>query len=495
MFTKILIANRGEIACRIARTARAMGIATVAVHSDADAHAQHVLACDEAVAIGPAPVSESYLKADRILAAAKATGAQAIHPGYGFLSENPGFAEAVAAAGLTFIGPPASAITAMGLKDASKKLMEQAGVPVTPGYHGENQDPAFLANQAAETGYPVLIKASAGGGGKGMRLVEDPAKFAAALKSARSEAASSFGHDHVLIEKYIQNPRHIEVQVFADAHGNTVHLYERDCSAQRRHQKVIEEAPAPGMTPEVREAMTSAAVRAAEAVGYQGAGTVEFIVDGSGGSGPLRPDGFWFMEMNTRLQVEHPVTEAITGLDLVEWQIRVAAGEPLPLTQDQIPLNGHALEIRLYAEDPARDFMPATGRLARLRMPDQLARIDTGVTQGDTVTPPLRSDDRQGDHPWTRPRGRLFCHGARPCRLPCGGRDHQPRLPGTPDPAPGRPGRDARHRPDWPRSGRPDRTARDDGGGLDPGGCGPDRAADPRRFGWLAALGARDGRI
>jgi 3-methylcrotonyl-CoA carboxylase alpha subunit len=392
MFQKILIANRGEIAVRIARTAHRLGIRTVAVHSDADARAQHVLACDEAVAIGPAPVSESYLVADRILAAAKATGAQAIHPGYGFLSENPGFAEAVAAAGLVFIGPPASAIRAMGLKDAAKKLMEGAGVPVTPGYHGKNQDPTFLAERAAEIGYPVLIKASAGGGGKGMRKVDRAQDFAQALISARSEAASSFGHDHVLVEKYILNPRHIEVQVFGDSHGNTVHLFERDCSAQRRHQKVIEEAPAPGMTAGVRAAMTDAAVCAAEAVGYQGAGTVEFIVDGSG---PLRPDGFWFMEMNTRLQVEHPVTEAITGLDLVEWQLRVAAGETLPLLQDQITLNGHALEARLYAEDAARDFMPATGRLTRLTLPYDLAlprirpriRVDSGVAEGDTVTP------------------------------------------------------------------------------------------------------------
>ncbi|HSF95925.1 MAG TPA: acetyl/propionyl/methylcrotonyl-CoA carboxylase subunit alpha [Thermohalobaculum sp.] len=384
MFTKILIANRGEIAVRIARTARRMGIATVAVHSDADARAQHVLTCDEAVAIGPAPVSESYLKADRILAAARATGTQAIHPGYGFLSENPDFAEAVAAAGLIFIGPPPGAIRAMGLKDASKRLMEEAGVPVTPGYHGANQDPAFLAERAAEIGYPVLIKASAGGGGKGMRRVDDPKGFAAALKSAQSEATSSFGHGHVLIEKYILNPRHIEVQVFADSHGNTVHLYERDCSAQRRHQKVIEEAPAPGMTSAVRAAMTGAAIRAAEAVGYQGAGTVEFIVDGSG---PLRPDGFWFMEMNTRLQVEHPVTEAITGLDLVEWQLRVASGEPLPLAQADIPLVGHALEARIYAEDAGREFMPATGRLSRLTLPHALARVDSGVAEGDTVTP------------------------------------------------------------------------------------------------------------
>jgi 3-methylcrotonyl-CoA carboxylase alpha subunit len=384
VFRKILIANRGEIAARVARTARRLGIATVAVHSEVDARAQHVLACDEAVAIGPAPVSESYLRADRILAAAKATGAQAIHPGYGFLSENPDFAEAVAAAGLVFIGPPASAIRAMGLKDASKRLMEEAGVPVTPGYHGDEQDPAFLAARAEEIGYPVLIKASAGGGGKGMRRVDRPQDFARALASARSEATSSFGHGHVLIEKYILNPRHIEVQVFADAHGNTVHLYERDCSAQRRHQKVIEEAPAPGMSPEVRQAMTSAAVRAAEAVGYQGAGTVEFIVDGSG---PLRPDGFWFMEMNTRLQVEHPVTEAVTGLDLVEWQLRVAAGEPLPLSQAAIPLVGHALEARIYTEDAARDFMPATGRLTRLTLPHALARVDSGVVEGDTVTP------------------------------------------------------------------------------------------------------------
>ena len=384
MFTKILIANRGEIAVRIARTARRLGIATVAVHSNADARAQHVLACDQAVAIGPAPVSDSYLRADRILAAAKATGAQAIHPGYGFLSENPDFADAVAAAGLTFIGPPASAIRAMGLKDAAKTLMVEAGVPVTPGYHGENQDPDFLAAQAETIGFPVLIKASAGGGGKGMRKVDRAQDFAQALTSARSEAASSFGHDHVLIEKYILNPRHIEVQVFADCYGNTVHMFERDCSAQRRHQKVIEEAPAPGMTAEVRKAMTGAAVLAAQAVGYQGAGTVEFIVDGSG---PLRPDGFWFMEMNTRLQVEHPVTEAVTGLDLVEWQLRVAAGQPLPLLQDAIPLNGHALEARIYAEDAARDFMPATGRLTRLTLSGDLARIDSGVTEGDTVTP------------------------------------------------------------------------------------------------------------
>ncbi|HUF87816.1 MAG TPA: acetyl/propionyl/methylcrotonyl-CoA carboxylase subunit alpha [Thermohalobaculum sp.] len=384
MFTRILIANRGEIAVRIARTARRLGIATVAVHSEADARARHVLAADEAVAIGPAPVGESYLRGARILEAAKTTGAQAIHPGYGFLSENPDFAEACERAGLAFIGPPASAIRAMGWKDAAKTLMQEAGVPVTPGYHGPEQDPDFLAAQAGELGYPVLIKASAGGGGKGMRRVDRPQDFARALTSARSEAASSFGDDRVLVEKFVENPRHIEVQVFADTHGGCVHLHERDCSAQRRHQKVIEEAPAPGMTPEVRAAMTGAAVRAAQAVGYVGAGTVEFIVDGSG---PLRADGFWFMEMNTRLQVEHPVTEAITGLDLVEWQLRVAAGEKLPLAQDRIPLDGHALEVRLYAEDPARDFMPQTGRLARLALPHALARVDSGVDEGDSVTP------------------------------------------------------------------------------------------------------------
>ncbi|HUF55111.1 MAG TPA: acetyl/propionyl/methylcrotonyl-CoA carboxylase subunit alpha [Thermohalobaculum sp.] len=384
MFARILIANRGEIAVRIARTCRRLGVGVVAVHSDADAGAQHVLAADRAVRIGPAPVAESYLQGERIIEAAQRTGAEAIHPGYGFLSENPDFAEAVGAAGLAWIGPPASAIRAMGLKDAAKRLMEEAGVPVTPGYHGTEQGEEFLAGEAAEIGFPVLIKASAGGGGKGMRRVDRAEDFARALASARSEGKSSFGNDHVLIEKFVQNPRHIEVQVFADSHGRAVHLFERDCSAQRRHQKVIEEAPAPGMTPEVRDAMTGSAVRAAEAVGYVGAGTVEFIVDGSG---PLRPDGFWFMEMNTRLQVEHPVTEAVTGLDLVEWQFRVAAGEPLPLAQEDIRLDGHALEARLYAEDAARDFMPATGRLERLVLPADLARVDSGVAQGDLVTP------------------------------------------------------------------------------------------------------------
>ncbi|WP_238364561.1 acetyl/propionyl/methylcrotonyl-CoA carboxylase subunit alpha [Mesobacterium pallidum] len=382
-FSKILIANRGEIACRIIRTARAMGIATVAVHSDADAGALHVALADEAVPIGPSPASESYLVAERIIAAARATGAQAVHPGYGFLSENPAFVEAVEAAGLTFIGPSAQAIRAMGLKDAAKALMEQAGVPVVPGYHGEGQDPDLLAAEAARIGYPVLIKARAGGGGKGMRKVDRPAEFAEALASARREGQASFGDPHVLIEKYITAPRHIEVQVFGDSHGTVVHLFERDCSLQRRHQKVIEEAPAPGMTEDVRRAMTEAAVRAAEAIDYTGAGTIEFIADGSG---PLRADGFWFMEMNTRLQVEHPVTEAITGVDLVEWQIRVAAGEPLPLRQADISITGHAIEARLYAEDPARGFLPATGRIAQLGFGTG-ARIDTGVRSGDAISP------------------------------------------------------------------------------------------------------------
>ncbi|MFQ8433366.1 acetyl/propionyl/methylcrotonyl-CoA carboxylase subunit alpha [Amaricoccus sp. W119] len=382
MFTKILIANRGEIACRVIETARKMGIATVAVYSDADAEARHRVLADEAVHIGPAPVSESYLKGERIIEAARATGAEAIHPGYGFLSENPEFVEAVEAAGLTFIGPSAASIRAMGLKDAAKALMAEAGVPVVPGYHGERQEPDFLAAEADKIGYPVLIKARAGGGGKGMRLVEKPGDFAAALEGAQREGKSSFGDPAVLIEKYITTPRHIEVQVFGDRHGRVVHLWERDCSLQRRHQKVIEEAPAPGMPAEVRAAMTDAAVRAAEAVDYYNAGTIEFIVDGSG---PLRPDGFWFMEMNTRLQVEHPVTEAITGLDLVEWQLRVAAGEPLPLAQDEIPLLGHAFEARIYAEDPTKDFLPAPGPLLHVAFPGG-ARIDTGVGGGDRIS-------------------------------------------------------------------------------------------------------------
>ncbi len=379
---KILIANRGEIACRVMRTARAMGIGTVAVYSDADAGALHVEMADEAVRIGPAPVAESYLRGDLIVEAALATGAEGVHPGYGFLSENPDFVEAVEAAGLVFIGPSAAAIRAMGLKDAAKALMTEAGVPVVPGYHGAEQDGAFLAARAGEIGYPVLIKAVAGGGGKGMRLVEQAGDFAAELESARGEAATAFGNDAVLVEKFIESPRHIEIQVFGDG-TRAVHLFERDCSLQRRHQKVIEEAPAPGMTDEVRDAMGAAAVRAAEAIGYSGAGTVEFIVDGSGA---LRPDGFWFMEMNTRLQVEHPVTEAVTGVDLVEWQLRVASGEALPAAQEDLALRGHAFEARLYAEDAAAGFLPAIGQLAALRFPDDV-RADAGVRAGDEISP------------------------------------------------------------------------------------------------------------
>ncbi|WP_338548480.1 acetyl/propionyl/methylcrotonyl-CoA carboxylase subunit alpha [Roseovarius phycicola] len=382
MFDTILIANRGEIACRVMETAQAMGVRSVAVYSDADRTARHVEMADVAVHIGGAAPAESYLRGDVIIAAAKETGAQAIHPGYGFLSENPDFVEAVEAAGLTFIGPSAKAIRAMGLKDAAKAVMEEAGVPVVPGYHGDTQNPAFLADQAKEIGYPVLIKAVAGGGGKGMRLVERPEAFGEALNSAQGEAKTAFGNEAVLIEKYIQQPRHIELQVFGDG-KRAVHLYERDCSLQRRHQKVIEEAPAPGMTDEVRAAMGAAAVRAAEAIGYKGAGTVEFIVDGSDG---LRPDGFWFMEMNTRLQVEHPVTEAITGVDLVEWQLRVAAGEGLPKKQEDLSINGHAFEARLYAEDVPKGFLPATGRLAHLAFPEG-TRADTGVRSGDEISP------------------------------------------------------------------------------------------------------------
>jgi 3-methylcrotonyl-CoA carboxylase alpha subunit len=382
MFDKILIANRGEIACRVAVTARKLGVKVVAVYSDADAHAAHVSAADEAYHIGGSAPAESYLLGDRIIAVAKAAGAQAIHPGYGFLSENPDFVDAVEAADLTFIGPSADAIRKMGLKDAAKALMEEAGVPVVPGYHGANQDPEHLSGAADTIGYPVLIKAVAGGGGKGMRLVERPEDFNDALASAQGEARTAFGNPDVLIEKYIQQPRHIEVQVFGD--GETaVHLFERDCSLQRRHQKVIEEAPAPGMTEEMREAMGHAAVRAAEAIGYKGAGTIEFIVDGSRG---LRPDGFWFMEMNTRLQVEHPVTEAITGVDLVEWQLRVASGEGLPKQQDELTITGHAFESRLYAEDVPKGFLPATGTLSHLSFPDS-CRADSGVRSGDTISP------------------------------------------------------------------------------------------------------------
>ncbi|MBC8056367.1 MAG: ATP-grasp domain-containing protein, partial [Rhizobiales bacterium] len=406
MFKKILIANRGEIACRVAATARRLGVRTVAVYSDADANAKHVLACDEAVHIGGASPRESYLRGDRVIEAAQATGAEAVHPGYGFLSENEEFAQACADAGLVFIGPPPSAIKAMGLKAESKQLMEKAGVPLVPGYHGAGQDPEMLAREAARIGYPVLIKASAGGGGKGMRIVAKADEFDAALASCKREASGSFGDDAVLIERYLTRPRHIEIQVFGDSHGNCVHLFERDCSVQRRHQKVLEEAPAPGMSEARRAEMGAAAVAAARAVGYVGAGTVEFIaepIDGladSGSSGDLK---FFFMEMNTRLQVEHPVTEAITGLDLVEWQLRVAAGEPLPLQQHELRIRGHAIEARICAENPDADFLPATGTLQVLRWPPHVAfarnadgegfhdaapvRIDAGVREGDSISP------------------------------------------------------------------------------------------------------------
>ena len=391
MFTKILIANRGEIACRVAATARRMAVQTVAVYSDADASARHVAACDEAVHIGASAPRESYLRWQAIIDAALATGAQAIHPGYGFLSENEDFAQACAAAGLVFIGPPAAAIRAMGLKAESKQLMEKAGVPLVPGYHGADQDGALLQRQADAIGYPVLIKASAGGGGKGMRAVERSEDFAAALASCQREARSSFGDDAVLIEKYVQRPRHIEIQVFGDSQGNYVYLFERDCSVQRRHQKVLEEAPAPGMSEAMRARMGQAAVAAARAVQYVGAGTVEFIVE-QGDDGAM---AFFFMEMNTRLQVEHPVTEAITGLDLVEWQLRVAAGEPLPLRQEQLRIQGHAIEARICAESPDNNFLPATGTLQVFGLPacshfarcDQGVRVDAGVRQGDTISP------------------------------------------------------------------------------------------------------------
>jgi len=383
MIASLLIANRGEIACRVIRTARDLGIRTVAVYSDADRNALHVRMADEAVHIGPSPARESYLRGDRIIEAAKETGADAIHPGYGFLSENADFAQAVIDAGLIWVGPKPDSIRAMGLKDAAKKLMIEAGVPVTPGYLGENQHPAHLKSEAGAIGYPVLIKAVAGGGGKGMRRVDEPGQFDDALDSAKREAASSFGDDRVLIEKYILSPRHIEVQVFGDSHGNVVHLFERDCSLQRRHQKVIEEAPAPGMDAETREAVCGAAVRAAQAVSYEGAGTIEFIADASEG---LRADRIWFMEMNTRLQVEHPVTEEITGQDLVEWQLRVASGEPLPKTQDDLSITGHAIEARLYAEDPAKGFLPSVGRLDHFDLGDE-GRIETGVEEGDAISP------------------------------------------------------------------------------------------------------------
>ncbi|MCA3218600.1 MAG: acetyl/propionyl/methylcrotonyl-CoA carboxylase subunit alpha [Burkholderiales bacterium] len=400
MFTKILIANRGEIACRVAATARRLGVRTVAVFSDADATARHVSLCDEAVRLGPAPARESYLRGDRIIEIALATGAQAIHPGYGFLSENADFAEACAKAGVAFIGPPAAAIRAMGSKSEAKALMEKAKVPLVPGFHGADQDPAFLRREADRIGYPVLIKASAGGGGKGMRVVTSSAEFADALASCKREAAASFGDDRVLVEKYLERPRHIEIQVFSDAHGGALYLFERDCSVQRRHQKVIEEAPAPGMSAERRKAMGEAAVAAARAVGYVGAGTVEFIAtaDITTAAGH-----FYFMEMNTRLQVEHPVTEMITGHDLVEWQLRVACGEPLPVQQDALKIHGHAIEARIYAENPDKGFLPAIGRVSHMALPAAVefqrnadgeafhdpapVRIDAGVRAGDAISP------------------------------------------------------------------------------------------------------------
>jgi 3-methylcrotonyl-CoA carboxylase alpha subunit len=380
MFDKILIANRGEIACRVIRTAKRLGIRTVSVYSDADADALHVKLADEAYHIGPSPARESYLLSDVILDVAVRSGAQAVHPGYGFLSENAAFSEACAGAGIVFIGPPCAAIRAMGSKSAAKQIMEANGVPLVPGYHGQNQDPGFLRTEADRIGYPLLIKASAGGGGKGMRVVWNGSDFDDALSGAKREAMSGFGDDHVLMEKYLTRPRHIEIQVFADSHGNALHIFERDCSIQRRHQKVIEEAPASGMTAALREKMGAAAVAAAKAINYVGAGTVEFLLDEDG--------SFYFMEMNTRLQVEHPVTEMITGLDLVEWQLRVASGEPMPCSQEQLVIGGHAIEARIYAEDPAREFLPATGKLRHMRTPSENAhvRIDSGVREGDEVS-------------------------------------------------------------------------------------------------------------
>ena len=381
VLTSLMIANRGEIACRVMRTAKAMGMTTVAVHSATDRNARHVREADIAVDLGGSKAADSYLQIDKLIAAAKSSGAQGIHPGYGFLSENAGFARAVERAGLIFLGPPASAIDAMGSKSAAKSLMETAGVPLVPGYHGEAQDPATFREAAARIGYPVLLKATAGGGGKGMKVVERDEDLADALASAQREALSSFGDSRMLVEKYVLKPRHVEIQVFADQHGNCLYLNERDCSIQRRHQKVVEEAPAPGLSPELRRAMGEAAVRAAQAIGYVGAGTVEFLLDARG--------EFFFMEMNTRLQVEHPVTEAITRLDLVAWQIRVAQGEPLPITQEQVPLRGHAIEVRLYAEDPANEFLPATGRLEIYRESAKGPgrRVDSGVSEGDEISP------------------------------------------------------------------------------------------------------------
>ncbi len=383
MFRSVLIANRGEIACRIARTAKRLGMRTIAVYSTADEGALHTRLCDESYLIGKAEPRESYLSIERVIAAAKKAGTECVHPGYGFLSENADFAEACAQAALVFVGPPPAAIRAMGLKHHAKALMEKARVPVVPGYHGERQDTKFLKEKAYEIGYPVLIKPAAGGGGRGMRRVDKHADFEAALESAIRESRSAFGSSRVLIEKYVASPRHIEVQVFADRHGNTIHLGERDCSLQRRHQKVVEEAPAPGMTEELRAQIGGAAVAAAKAVGYSGAGTVEFVADGTSG---LRADAFWFIEMNTRLQVEHPVTEAVTGLDLVEWQFRVAAGEKLPLTQNQVRIDGHAIEARVYAEDPEHGFLPSTGKIVALELPQHI-RVDTGVEPGSEVTP------------------------------------------------------------------------------------------------------------
>ena len=383
MFGSVLIANRGEIACRIARTAKRLGLRTIAVYSAADADALHVRVCDEAYAIGPAPARDSYLSIERLIDAAKRARAECIHPGYGFLSENADFAEACAQAGIAFVGPSPAAIRAMGLKDRAKALMEAAGVPVVPGYHGERQEPKFLKEKAYEIGYPVLIKPAAGGGGRGLRRVERHAEFDAALEASIRECASAFGSSRVLIEKYVATPRHIEIQIFADRHGNVIHLGERDCSLQRRHQKIIEEAPAPGMSAELRAQMGAAAVEAARATGYSGAGTVEFVADGSAG---LRADAFWFIEMNTRLQVEHPVTEAITGLDLVEWQFRVAAGERLPLSQEQVRLHGHAVEVRVYAEDVENGFLPSPGRIVALQWPADI-RVDSGVEAGVAITP------------------------------------------------------------------------------------------------------------
>ena len=381
MFDKILIANRGEIACRVAATARRLGIRTVAVYSDVDAQSLHVAVCDEAIRIGAGAPRASYLNGAAILDAAKRAGAQAIHPGYGFLSENETFAADCARAGVVFIGPPPAAIAAMGSKSAAKTIMARAGVPVVPGYHDDDQDPAMLAREAARIGFPVLIKATAGGGGKGMKVAASAAEFASALASAQREAKASFGDDRMLVERYLRAPRHIEIQVFADTHGNVVHLFERDCSVQRRHQKVLEEAPAPGIDAERRRAMGDAATAAAKAIGYVGAGTVEFIAEQDG--------TFYFMEMNTRLQVEHPVTEMITGLDLVEWQLRVAAGEPLPAAQSALAIHGHAIEARIYAEDPDRGFLPSIGRISHWRMPvaGNGVRVDTGFREGDDVSP------------------------------------------------------------------------------------------------------------